>query len=267
MPNKGGDALARVAYSRDGDRAEITNKAMDLYNNQKTNGETPLAQHKQNDPSATLTDYQPRTPSPYIAWPETPRTTLDFTLPPTASQGITPPGNAPTSSMPQAPIQPDFEPTNFTPPSYVPPSNMQPGSTGASAQPSDNPMTPVSLDALTPPGSCTTCESRRYVDQSDDASVSYQTPTKISAGMSAAAVAAHEQEHVSNERAKAHRDGREIINQTVTLTYDLCPECGRHFVSGGTTRTTSVGKSEPDDGHEFHNVTGEKAADTQEDEG
>jgi len=62
--------------------------------------------------------------------------------------------------------------------------------------------------------------------------------------MAAAAVASHENEHVRNEQAKAHRDDREIISQTVTLTYDCCPECGRNYVSGGTTRTTSVSKSD-----------------------
>jgi len=95
---------------------------------------------------------------------------------------------------------------------------------------------------------CQTCENRRYVDRSDDASVSYQTPSKISPNMSAAAVAMHENEHVRNEQANAQRDGREIISQTVTLIYDSCPECGKHYVSGGTTKTTSVSKSDSDEG-------------------
>jgi len=103
---------------------------------------------------------------------------------------------------------------------------------------------PVSLDALKPRGECKTCAGRRYVDKSDDASVSYQTPTKISPNMAAAAVASHENEHVGNERGKAQREGRRIVNQTVTLTYDLCPECGKTYVSGGTTRTTSAGKKD-----------------------
>ena len=65
--------------------------------------------------------------------------------------------------------------------------------------------------------------------------------------MAAAAVASHEQEHVRNEQAKAHRDDREIVSQTVTLTYDTCPECGRRYVSGGTTKTTSMDKSDNND--------------------
>jgi len=100
------------------------------------------------------------------------------------------------------------------------------------------------LDSLNPDGACQTCADRRYVDKSDDASVSFQTPTSISPAMSAAVVASHEQEHVRNEQARAHREGRQIISQTVSLTMDSCPECNRSYVSGGTTRTTSVGKSE-----------------------
>jgi len=111
------------------------------------------------------------------------------------------------------------------------------------------------LEALEPQGTCMTCENRRYVDQSDDASVSFQTPTSISPNMSAAAVASHEQEHVRNEQASAHRDGREIISQTVTLQYDCCPECGKHYVSGGTTKTTSVSKPESDDMSEDETTT------------
>jgi len=102
------------------------------------------------------------------------------------------------------------------------------------------------LEALEPQGMCLTCENRRYVDQSDDASVSFQTPTKINPNAAGAAVAAHEQEHVRNEQARAHRDDREIVSQTVTLTYDTCPECGKRYVSGGTTKTTSISKSDSD---------------------
>jgi len=107
------------------------------------------------------------------------------------------------------------------------------------------------LEALDPQGACETCKNRKYVDQSDDASVSFQTPTNISPGMAGAAVAAHEQEHVRNEQANAQREGREIVNQSVSLTYSTCPECGKHYVSGGTTRTTSVSKPESDDSEDM----------------
>jgi len=95
-------------------------------------------------------------------------------------------------------------------------------------------------DPIEPKGSCGTCESRRYVDRSDDSSVSYQTPTKLNPQTAATAVAAHEREHVFNERARADREGREIVSQTVTIKYAICPECNTMYPSGGTTRTQST---------------------------
>ena len=89
------------------------------------------------------------------------------------------------------------------------------------------------------PTECKTCASRTYKDVSNDPSVSFQTPTRISPGQSAAAVASHESEHVSNEQAKAEKEGREIISQTVTLKTSICPECKKVYVSGGETRTVS----------------------------
>jgi hypothetical protein len=89
---------------------------------------------------------------------------------------------------------------------------------------------------------CQTCKSRKYVDVSDDPSVSFQSPTHISPGQSAAAVSSHEGEHVANEQAKAERDGREIVSQSVTLKTSICPECKRVYVSGGVTYTLSMQK-------------------------
>jgi len=129
-----------------------------------------------------------------------------------------------------------------------------PGSSPATGAPTKTPRNsdiPIvegsELLELLEPEECHTCANRKYIDRSDDASVSYQTPTNISPNMAAAAVAAHEQEHVRNEQAKADRDGREIVNQSITLLYDVCPECGRNYVSGGVTRTTSVSKSDSAD--------------------
>ena len=92
---------------------------------------------------------------------------------------------------------------------------------------------------------CKTCSSRTYKDVSNDPSVSFQTPTHISPGQSAAMVSSHESEHVANERLNAEREGREIINQTVTLQTSICPECKRVYISGGTTRTVSIGNGDP----------------------
>ena len=91
---------------------------------------------------------------------------------------------------------------------------------------------------------CQTCKNRRYQDGSDDSGVSFQTPTKVAPQAAGAAVRSHEQEHVSRNQAKAEREGREIVSQTVTIHTGICPECGRVYVSGGTTRTTTRDKQD-----------------------
>lgn len=94
-------------------------------------------------------------------------------------------------------------------------------------------------------GKCETCEKRKYQDGSDDSSVSYQTPTRIDPDMAASAVRGHEMEHVSHEQAKAQREDRKVVSQSVTLHTDICPECGKTYISGGTTRT--VTKANPEE--------------------
>ena len=88
-------------------------------------------------------------------------------------------------------------------------------------------------------GECQTCRERKYQDGSDDPGVSFQTPTNIAPELAASAVRGHEQEHVTREQAKAQREGREVISQSVTYHTAICPECGRVYVSGGTTRTST----------------------------
>lgn len=94
-------------------------------------------------------------------------------------------------------------------------------------------------------GRCQTCEERKYQDGSDDPSVSYQTPTNIDPSVAASAVRGHEMEHVAHEQAKAQREGRKVVSQTVTMHTDICPECGRVYVSGGTTRTVTKADNAP----------------------
>lgn len=89
-------------------------------------------------------------------------------------------------------------------------------------------------------GECQTCEQRKYQDGSDDAGVSYQTPTHIAPEQAGSAVRGHEMEHVTRERAKAAREGREVISQSVTVHTAICPECGKAYISGGTTRTVTA---------------------------
>lgn len=88
-------------------------------------------------------------------------------------------------------------------------------------------------------GKCQTCEERKYQDGSDDMGVSYQTPTNIKPEQAASAVRGHEMEHVYREQAKAEREDRKVVSQTVTMHTEICPECGKAYVSGGTTRTVT----------------------------
>lgn len=90
---------------------------------------------------------------------------------------------------------------------------------------------------------CATCSSRRYVDGSDDPGVSFKTPANISPEASFSAVSSHEQEHVSNERASAQAENREVVSQNVKIFSDICPECGRTYASGGVTTTVTASKT------------------------
>jgi hypothetical protein len=84
---------------------------------------------------------------------------------------------------------------------------------------------------------CQTCKNRKYVDGSNEGDVSFKTPGHISPESSASTVMAHEQEHVSNARAEGSKENKELVSATVTLKTSVCPECGRVYVSGGTTHT------------------------------
>ena len=86
---------------------------------------------------------------------------------------------------------------------------------------------------------CQACSSRRYVDVSDDAGVSFQTPTHVPAAQSGQAVMSHEMEHVASNRAQAAKEGREVVSSSVTTSQAICGECGRAYTSGGTTTTTT----------------------------
>lgn len=92
---------------------------------------------------------------------------------------------------------------------------------------------------------CQTCKNRKYQDGSDDPGVSFKTAAKIDPDAAPSVVRGHEQEHVTREQAAAKREGREVVSQSVTLHTAVCPECGRVYVSGGTTRT--ITRSADDD--------------------
>lgn len=83
---------------------------------------------------------------------------------------------------------------------------------------------------------CETCKKRKYQDGSDEM-VSFKSAAHISPESAAARVRAHEQEHVSNAYKKAATEDGKVIRASVSIHTAVCPECGRTYVSGGTTHT------------------------------
>lgn len=83
---------------------------------------------------------------------------------------------------------------------------------------------------------CQTCKNRKYQDGSNEM-VSFKTATHISPESAGAAVRGHEQEHVSNAYKKAALNDGEVLQASVAIHTAVCPECGRVYVSGGTTTT------------------------------
>lgn len=96
-------------------------------------------------------------------------------------------------------------------------------------------------------GECQTCKERNYIDGSDEGNVSFKAPGHIAPEASAGVVMSHEKEHVANARREGNKPGNELISATVSLKTAICPECGRSYVAGGTTRTLiRYGNSEYD---------------------
>ena len=85
-------------------------------------------------------------------------------------------------------------------------------------------------------GECQTCKNRKYVDGSDE-NVSFKSAAKINPNAVYARVRGHEQEHVANAYDKAEQQGGKVLHASVAIHYATCPECGRRYVSGGTTST------------------------------
>ena len=84
---------------------------------------------------------------------------------------------------------------------------------------------------------CQTCKERKYQDGSDEGNVSFKSATHISPESAAAKVRAHEEEHVSNAYKKAAQNDGKVLRASVSIHTAICPECGRTYVSGGTTNT------------------------------
>lgn len=117
----------------------------------------------------------------------------------------------------------------------------------------NNPFSPIRPDAVNLQGTgaeekadglqkvfgqtqCQTCKNRKYQDGSDEM-VSFKSATHISPGAAGALVRSHEQEHVSNAYKSASLKSGKVLSATVSIHTAVCPECGRSYVSGGTTST------------------------------
>lgn len=95
------------------------------------------------------------------------------------------------------------------------------------------------------PGECKTCATRTYRDGSDE-NVSFKSGAHVSPTQAGAAVRAHEGEHVKNAFLKAAESGGKVLSVGVSIHTAVCEECGRVYVSGGTTNTvTSTPKDDP----------------------
>ncbi|HBA69789.1 MAG TPA: hypothetical protein DCZ40_10605 [Lachnospiraceae bacterium] len=86
------------------------------------------------------------------------------------------------------------------------------------------------------PAECETCKNRKYQDGSDEM-VSFKSAAHIAPEAAASAVRSHEQEHVSNAYKKAAQNNGKVVSANVAIHTAICPECGRSYVSGGTTST------------------------------
>ncbi len=101
-------------------------------------------------------------------------------------------------------------------------------------------------------GECETCKNRKYQDESDDPGVSFKSAAKVSKGGAEAAVRGHEYEHVSRNQAKADREGKEVVYQSVVIKHGICPECGDTYVAGGETTTVTRDKPQENTDERFN---------------
>ena len=91
----------------------------------------------------------------------------------------------------------------------------------------------------TDPGyQCQSCQNRKYQDGSNENDVSFKSASKVAPEAASSAVRSHEQQHVSNAYEKAETSNGKVISANVQIHTSICPECGKTYVSGGTTRTT-----------------------------
>lgn len=122
----------------------------------------------------------------------------------------------------------------ITGPSY---SSYQPMGTGSVSGNNYDEKSKAGAKGINPQEECETCKNRKYQDGSDEMNVSFKSATHVSPAAAGGQVRAHEQQHVSNAYKKAAQNNGKVISANVSIHTSVCPECGRSYVSGGTTST------------------------------
>lgn len=126
-----------------------------------------------------------------------------------------------------------YQPYNSISPAAKP----QDESAAQSGRTSANPDEVVKPGRRSSPADCETCKNRKYQDGSDESNVSFKSPSRISPDSAAAAVRAHENQHVSNAYKKAAKENGKVVSASVSIKTAICPECGSVYVAGGVTKT------------------------------
>ncbi len=117
-------------------------------------------------------------------------------------------------------------------------SGLYPAASSASSFPKTNDASATAAPGRTSsPEECQTCKKRKYQDGSNE-NVSYKSAAHIAPNAAGSAVRAHEGEHVANAYDKAAQNNGQVVSASVSIRTAICPECGRTYVSGGTTATT-----------------------------
>ena len=102
----------------------------------------------------------------------------------------------------------------------------------------ENQVNGKKVDKTDPNYKCETCENRKYQDGSNEHDVSFKNATKVAPEAAASAVRSHEQMHVKNAYQEEQQNkNAKVVSANVMIHTSICPECGKSYVSGGTTRT------------------------------
>ena len=84
---------------------------------------------------------------------------------------------------------------------------------------------------------CQTCKERKYMDQSNEGDVSFPAHTLTARGQAPALVMDHAGFLGLNGVAEAQKQNKRLVSVSVSLKTGVCPECGKTYIAGGTTRT------------------------------